>query len=134
MKLPYCLLLACLWSLSLSIQAQTAAATPNLNGTWEGTMTIGPNSFLLAFTIVNQDGTYSATFTSRDMGVYGMPADSVEVRDNRIVIRVRPVDGEFNGNLRLDTGGGAFVRIDGDWFQQGEMLPMVLLPVDKPTL
>ena len=129
-----CLLLACLTGLWLPAMAQTPTNAPALQGTWEGAMSIGPNSYLLAFTISHQEGAYSATFSSRDMGVYGMPADSAEVRDNRIIIRVRPVDGEFSGNLRLNEDGSAYVRIDGDWFQQAEMLPMVLLPVDKPTL
>ena len=37
------------------------------------------------------------------------------------------------GRLRLDESGGQVQRIDGDWFQYSEMVPVILLPVDAPS-
>ena len=129
----HCLLFSFALLPGLSGSAQTPA-TPGLLGTWEGSMMIGPGSYVLAFTLSGSDGNFSATFTSRDMGVYGMPATSVVLERNRIRIRVAPVDGEFTGTLRLDESGTSLLRIDGDWFQEGEMLPMTLHKAEQPSL
>lgn len=116
-------------------QAVTAQESwPELTGTWEGSMMIGPNSFNLAFTLRLENGQYSAAFTSSDMRVYGMPADSVTLNNNKLLIKVLPLDGEYTGTLRLAENGVAVTSIDGDWFQEGEMIPLKLLPVEKPTL
>lgn len=128
------LLLLSLLSLSVVTLPAQAQSFPTPVGTWEGAVMIGPESFLLAFTLSEADGVVSATFTSKDMGVYGMPADSVEIREQRIIIKVVPVDGQFDGRIRLDENGATVVRIDGDWFQESEMLPLVLTSVPKPTL
>ena len=50
-----------------------------------------------------------------------------------IIIRIPRLDMEFTGTLRLDETGEKIIRIDGDWFQYSEMVPVVLLPVDEPT-
>tara|TARA_B100001094_G_scaffold308996_1_gene342225 strand:+ start:445 stop:651 length:207 start_codon:yes stop_codon:yes gene_type:complete len=67
------------------------------------------------------------------MGIYGMPADTVKVEDRDIIIRIPRLDVEFTGTIRLDDSGKNIMRIDGDWFQYSEMVPIVLLPVDQPT-
>jgi hypothetical protein len=115
-----------------AVHAQTPAALPSLSGIWEGSIMIGRESFNIAFSISMEDGKYSATLISRQMGVYGMPADLIEVLNDRVRIVIITVDGEFTGRVRSDENG--IIRISGDWFQEGEMLPLTLLWVEKPTL
>ena len=62
-----------------------------------------------------------------------MPADTVKVEDRDIIIRIPRLDVEFTGTIRLDDSGKNIMRIDGDWFQYSEMVPIILLPVYQPT-
>lgn len=120
------------WTCLLSAEIVAAQALPDvpvLSGKWEGTMQIGPNSFTLGFTFSQVQGNYVVGFFSQDMGIYGMPADSVVIENNRIKIHVRMVDGEYNGILRMNDEGSRYIRIDGDWFQQAELMPLTLMPV-----
>lgn len=87
----------------------------------------------LAFTFNKQEEGYRAALISAGLGVYGMPADVVEVTGLKILIRIPRLDAEFTGTLRLDESGEKIERIDGDWFQYAEMVPVVLLPVDTPS-
>jgi hypothetical protein len=96
-------------------------------------LVIGRDSTNLAFTFSLQEGQYAAALVSGGMGIYGMPADTVRVEGRKITIRIPRLDVEFTGTVRLDEAEENIVRIDGDWFQYSEMVPVVLLPVDQPT-
>ena len=113
--------------------SQTLPEIPSLAGSWEGPLVIGRDSSNLAFTFSFREGQYTAVLISGSMGIYGMPADTVKVEDRDIIIRIPRLDVEFTGTIRLDDSGENIMRIDGDWFQYSEMVPIVLLPVDQPT-
>ena len=115
------------------ISSQALPEIPTLVGSWEGPLVIGRDSSNLAFTFKLQEGQYTAVLISGSMGIYGMPADTVSVEARNIIIRIPRLDVEFTGTIRLDDSGENIVRIDGDWFQYSEMVPIVLLPVDQPT-
>ena len=115
------------------IGAQEISETPSLIGSWEGPLVIGRDSTNLAFTFSIKDGQYTAALVSGGMGIYGMPADMVRVVGSNITIRIPRLDLEFTGTIRLNESGEQIVRIDGDWFQYSEMVPVVLLRVDQPT-
>ncbi len=104
-----------------------------LLGTFEGPLVIGRDSMTLAFTFSMNGGELRAQLFSAAMGIYGMPADSVSVNANAVRIAIPRLDLEFTGRLRLDENGGQVQRIDGDWFQYSEMVPIILLPVDAPS-
>lgn len=104
-----------------------------LLGTFEGPLVIGRDSMTLAFTFSMNGGELRAQLFSAAMGIYGMPADSVSVSANAVRIAIPRLDLEFTGRLRLDEGSGQVQRIDGDWFQYSEMVPVILLPVDAPS-
>lgn len=112
---------------------QEIAEYPSLVGSWEGPLVIGRDSTNLAFTFSIRNGEYAAALISGGMGIYGMPADMVRVDGRNITVRIPRIDVEFTGTIRLDDSGERIVRIDGDWFQYSEMVPVVLLPVDQPT-
>lgn len=105
----------------------------SLEGSWEGPLVLGRDNMSLAFTFSLADEEYRATLTSGGMGIYGMPVTSVSVEGRRILMRIPRLDLEFTGTIRRDDSGEKILRIDGDWFQYSEMVPVVLLPVESPT-
>ena len=109
------------------------AARENLLGSWEGPLVIGRDNMNLAFTFTLQDEEITASLTSSGLGIYGMPADSVIVDGRRVTIRIPRLDLEFTGVMRMTESGELILRIDGDWFQYSEMVPLVLLPVKMPS-
>ena len=104
----------------------------NILGSWEGPLVIGRDNMTLAFTFTLKGEEIAAVLTSSGLGIYGMPADTVNVDGRRITIRIPRLDLEFTGVARM-TESGAVMRIDGDWFQYSEMVPVVLLPVENPS-
>ena len=108
------------------------ATRENILGSWEGPLVIGRDNMKLALTFTLQGEEVAAVLTSSGLGIYGMPADTVIVDDRRITIRIPRLDLEFTGVARMTTSG-AVLRIDGDWFQYSEMVPVVLRPVENPS-
>lgn len=120
-------------SLIPALSAQAQEAPDSLIGSFEGPLVLGRDNMNLAFTFSKTDGKYQAALISSGMGIYGMPADTVEVEGLNVKIGIPRLDVEFTGTLRLDESGENVVRIDGDWFQFSEMVPVVLLPVETPS-
>ncbi|HAJ76197.1 MAG TPA: hypothetical protein DCM64_07050 [Gammaproteobacteria bacterium] len=118
---------------SATAYPQEQLTYPSLLGSWEGPLVLGRDNMNLAFTFALNEGEYTAALISGGLGIYGMPADTVRVEGLNVIIRIPRLDLEFTGTLRLDGTGEQIVRIDGDWFQYSEMVPVVLLPVDAPT-
>ena len=119
--------------LTPALHAQDEQTYPELIGSFEGSLVQGRDEMNLAFTFSKQNGEYAAALISAGMGIYGMPADEITVTGRRIRIRIPRLDVEFTGTMRLDDSGEEIVRIDGDWFQYSELVPVVLLPVDQPS-
>ena len=128
-------IIACSLLLIVSVLGSSQEASPQLSlvGSWEGPLVLGRDNMNLAFTFSMQEGNYSAALISGGMGIYGMPADIVRIEGLNVIIRIPRLDMEFTGTLRLDETEEKIIRIDGDWFQYSEMVPVVLLPVDEPT-
>lgn len=104
-----------------------------LLGTFEGDLVIGRDDMKLAFTFVEDGEGFGARLTSANMGLYGLPADMVKVDENDIIIRIPRLDLEFTGTVRLTEDEKEITRIDGDWFQHSELVPVILLPVAAPS-
>lgn len=119
--------------LPLTGLAQLASEAPVLLGTFEGELTRGRDNMTLAFTFDTRAGQPTAAITSSALGVFGMPAESVAVEGMRVRISISRLDLEFYGTLRLSADGLSVARIDGDYYQQSEMVPVVLYPVSAPT-
>lgn len=125
-------ILLLLIALTGSVRAQDVAPEALL-GTFEGPLVIGRDSMTLAFTFSMNSGELRAQLFSAAMGIYGMPADSVSISNSALRIAIPRLDLEFTGRLRFDESGGRVERIDGDWFQYSEMVPVILLPVEAPS-
>ncbi len=127
-------MLALLTAAVLSSLGSHAQEIPeSLLGSFEGPLVIGRDNMNLAFTFSLRDSEFRAALTSGGMGIYGMPAASAELNGMNVRVSIPRLDAEFTGTLRLDESGENIIRIDGDWFQYAEMVPVVLRPVDEPS-
>jgi len=131
-RLILCLLICCGTIPSLA-SAQENPEIPSFIGAWSGPLVLNSDENSdLEFTFAFDDGIYTATLINTEMGIYGMPADTVRVRGLSLTLRFQRLDLEVLGTLRLDESGKHIIRIDGEWFQGAEMVPVVLLPTDTP--
>lgn len=127
------LLALCLAALSATPAAAAEFSAAALEGSFEGPLVIGRDNMNLAFTFARQGDAWTAALISGGMGIYGMPADTVQIDGLKLLIRIPRLDVEFTGTLRLSDDGASVERIDGDWFQYSEMVPVVLRPVASPS-
>lgn len=104
-----------------------------LLGSWEGPLTLGQDEMRLAFTFSESSEGLRAALISAGLGVYGMPADQLILRGRSLTIRIPRLDLEFTAILRFDDAGKTIEKLDGNWFQSAEMVPVILLPVDSPS-
>ena len=118
--------------LSLHSAAALAADTDTspLVGSWGGPLVIGEDDLGLIFNFSMAGGEYSASIISEGLGVYGMPADRVRLNGRSLTVLIGRLDVEFTGTLRFDEAGEKLLRIDANWFQGSEMVPVVLRPVE----
>ncbi len=115
--------LACLLTASLA-NAQDA----RLIGEWRGTFNINIGGDReLVFTITQDGEALKAIFDSPTQGMYAISAESVMVNGNNIQILLPRIDGIYSGSILKDMGSdGQPARIDGDWSQAGEFIPILL--------
>lgn len=105
-----------------------------LIGSWQGSLVKGRDEFSLAFTFSqDQQGQYKAALFSAAMNMYGLPLDSFTFDGGDIVLRSERLEAQFTGTLVSDEAG-KLIRIDGDWFQESELVPVTLLPVESPDV
>jgi hypothetical protein len=121
--------------LLLSLQSTTALAAvdtnnPPLVGSWGGPLVIGEDDLGLIFNFSMAGGEYSASIISDGLGVYGMPADRVRLNGRSLTVVIQRLNVEFTGTLRFNEAGEKLLRIDANWFQGSEMVPVVLRPVE----
>jgi len=119
---------------SFSGFASAEESLPPLLGSFEGPLVIGRANMNLAFTFSEQNGEPQAAIISSGLGIYGLPAEYFSLEGVQLLIRIPQLDAEYTGVLRLNDAGEEIIRIDGEWFQSAEMVPVVLLPIDTPTL
>lgn len=120
--------------LSPNSNGQAALDNNALVGTWESSLTINREQLNIALTLEVEQGTLNATLTSDGLGVFGLPADSAEVDGLRFNVKFLRLGAEVSGWLRLNDEKDQITRIDGDWFQSAELVPIVLLPASTENL
>lgn len=116
--------------LAIANLAQGQSNEISLVGTWSGDLVIGQDAIDMGFTFTADGDNYKATFISRRMGIYGMPAETMEVNNNRITIRLELLAADYTGRIRMNDDGTAIEFIDGEWFQEAEMVPVMLRKVE----
>lgn len=113
---------------------QEGLDTSTLVGTWESSLTINREQLRIALTLEIEQGDLQAKLISDGLGVFGLPADSIEVDGLRFNVKFTRLDAEVSGWLRLNDEKDQVIRIDGDWFQSAELVPIVLMPVSAANL
>ena len=120
--------------LFMGLQSADALAqdsnNPPLIGSWGGPLVIGEDDLGLIFNFTMAEGEYSASMISDGLGIYGMPADRVSLKGRSLTVVINRLNVEFTGTLRFDEAGEKLLRIDANWFQGSEMVPVVLRPVE----
>lgn len=122
--------LSCAFLLATLLLALPATAQVGLAGAWTGAIMIGQDSFDMTFTLVVEDGAYQASLSSNQLRIYGLPAEQVTVQGNRLTVRLDQIGAEYRGRLKFDAAGNTVTVIDGDFFQEGELLPLTLRPAE----
>ena len=130
MRLLFFPLICLLLSLNSAAALAADASNPPLIGSWGGPLVIGEDDLGLIFNFSMTGGEYSASIISDGLGVYGMPADRVRLNGRSLTVVIGRLNVEFTGTLRFDEAGENLLRIDANWFQGSEMVPVVLRPVE----
>lgn len=120
--------------ISTIANGQVPLDTSILVGTWESGLTINREQLRIALALEIEQGVLQAKLISDGLGVFGLPADSVEVDGLRFNVKFSRLDAEVSGWVRLNDEKDQVIRIDGDWFQDAELVPVVLLPVSAANL
>ena len=101
--------------------AQRAAA--DLQGTWQGVLTVRPNARLtIVFHLESSgSGSYTATMDSPDQGTTDIPVDKVAVDGDSLKVTVPAIGGVFEGRVQPNAR-----RIEGTWLQAGQSFALTL--------
>ncbi len=91
-------------------------------GTWQGILDVSGTKLTVVFNISKTpQGVLTATMDSPDQGAKGIPVDSVIFDYGHLILDVKSVMGNYDGNLKPDKS-----EIEGTWKQGGMSLPLVL--------
>jgi hypothetical protein len=121
--------------LGFAFLASTAfsAPAPDVTGNWAGTLQIEKAKLRVQFKIgKTPEGTLGATMDSLDQGLRDMPVEKVTLKDDKVVLDVKFIEGRFEG--AVDPAGN---NIAGNWVQAGQKVPLTLVrgkPGADPTL
>jgi hypothetical protein len=122
--LPVLVLVTALSSLQPDAFAQQVA----LAGEWRGTynINIGGDREII-FTLSGEGDSLTGVIDNPSSGIMAVSIESIRIRGNDITIRIPRVQAEYYGRIRDDLGAdGNPIRIDGDWSQAGEYVPVTL--------
>jgi murein DD-endopeptidase len=116
-------------ALSAGAAAMAQDSTPDISGTWQGTLSAPAGKLRVALDISKaSDGLYIGKLTSLDQGGAKIPIDSIKVARNSVRLEVKMVSGVFEGTLDGDAS-----KIAGTWTQGGPALPLEFTRSAEPT-
>lgn len=94
---------------------------------YSGTLQAGAVPLRLVFHLgKTKTGGYAATMDSLDQGAKGIPFDSVEVEDVKVLLKAKSLGAEFEGNLSEDRQ-----KLEGEFRQAGQKFPLSLKKVEE---
>lgn len=108
------LLIACVSALA---QERSTDSSPNVIGTWEGTLA-GKLKLVLRIN-ASQDGSLGARLDSPDQGATDLPIDSLSVAGNIVKFEMTSLGAMYQGKLESDGN-----QITGDFRQGGQSFPL----------
>lgn len=112
------------------LQVNSAIASEDISGTWQGTLKPAPGSELVIQFVIskNADGAYSVVLNSPDQGaIKDIKASSVVFDSGKLTLDVTALSGAYEGVLKNGT-------FEGNWKQEGTLIPLNLKPYVKPVL
>ncbi|MDX1491835.1 MAG: hypothetical protein R3332_11145 [Pseudohongiellaceae bacterium] len=115
-------LLLCASTTSFAVELE------ELTGTWRGSYNINIGGDREVVLILSQNGdTISGHFEDPSNGVFGIAVETISVENDEIRFAIPRIDGNYYGTIHADRAAdGHPVRIDGDWSQVGEFMPITL--------
>lgn len=100
----------------------------DLVGTWRGSynINIGGDREVVLMLTQEADG-IKGQFEDPSSGVFGIAVESITFDGTDIRFSIPRIDGSYYGSVHADrSADGLAVRIDGDWSQVGEFMPITL--------
>lgn len=114
--------------LTLMITLPAAAQETVLTGIWRGSFNInigGDREFIL--NVSAEGDQLSAVLDIPAQGIMGLAAESIEIDGSNVRFLFPRIEGEYYGVIHRDRApDGNPVRMDGDWSQAGEYIPIAL--------
>jgi len=108
---------------------QTSQEYPDIVGSWAGGFQVAQyDPIELVFHIAREADGFSATLDIPSQQQRGIQVDRVTLRNGQLFLQVAALQAEFFGGLRMGRNGSTVRRIDGDWAQSGEFVPLTLRP------
>jgi non-heme chloroperoxidase len=109
--------------------ATTPATAPaSISGTWQGTLTVGPQSLRVVFKIRRDErGEWQAMHYSIDQSPSPIPVSAVTLNGATVKLTVERIGGIYEGTLSSDGQS-----IEGTW-KQARTVPLVLHRATKRT-
>lgn len=107
--------------------AANKLAAQKLAGTWNGKLSLGPQSLRLRVNIAKTAaGTASGTLDSLDQGANGIPLSGLTLKDGTVRFEAPGIGGIYEG--KLDVPGKV---LTGEWRQGGQTFPLELTRAAK---
>lgn len=113
-----------------SLFFSSALASEDITGVWQGKLEPAPGTELVIQFKISKgdDGSYSVVLDSPDQGaIKNINASSVVFDSGKLTLDVSELSGAYEGNLK----DGKF---EGNWKQEGTLIPLNLAPWEKPVL
>lgn len=115
-------------TLLLAFASVATAQEPELTGVWRGAFNInigGDREFILT---ISADGEQlSAVLDIPAQGIMGLAAESIAIDGSTFRFLFPRIEGEYYGVIHSDRAAdGNPSRMDGDWSQAGEYIPVSL--------
>lgn len=103
----------------------TAQPSPDLSGTWRGTLVAGQFDPLeIIFHITGDTGALSATLDIPSQSRLGLEVRRVSINGANVTIQMPSIQAEYYASLVLADDDSTVTMLDGDWSQSGEHIPL----------
>jgi hypothetical protein len=102
----------------LMVVAVCTLQAQQIEGTWNGKLTVPQGELRVSFHITSADGVYTSTMDSPDQNALGIPVDSTFYNAPELTIKVPSIDLVYTGQL---TGED---EIKGTLHQMGQTLDL----------
>ena len=98
--------------------AKSTAISKELEGSWEGVLSVNGQELHLILKMANQpDGTAAGNIVSVDQGGAEIPITSITQKDSNLKLEVKSIAATYNGDFKAGA-------LAGEWTQGGGTLPL----------